>query len=373
MSASRKRLREKKREIPLQHNDKILTSLFDTTIDFLYVLDKHGTILQANKASRERLGYTEEELIGSNITKIFTPASQEIFAQKFPLLLKNKVNREEVDIVCKDGSIFNIDCTGSVVCDDYGDIMYIIVYQKDLTELKRSEEKLRQMDKMKLLGQLAAGVAHEVRNPLNAILAITEAFFQDIGDNSEYKLFLEHIRKQVERLSKLMTDLLDLGRPNQPSHFHRESLPALCTAAINLWQEENASQKRMINLVLPSEKTSPQVMADSSRLQQVFLNVLENAAQNSSGGSLIQFVVSAPERHFVRIYIIDQGSGVSTENLQKVFDPFFTARKGCYGLGLSVANHVIQSHGGEIIIYNNNPPPGCTVEITIPLAKEKTK
>lgn len=199
-----------------------------------------------------------------SIEKIFSPASQEIFAQKFPVLLKNKLDSEELDIVCKNGEIVNVLCTASVVCDDYGDITYIIIYQKDITNLKRSEEKFRQMDKIKLLGQLAAGVAHEVRNPLNSILAITEALFQDIGDNPEYKIFLEHIKKQVDRLSKLMNDLLDLARPIHPSNFHKESLYAICKAAINLFKEEGFSKKHKINLFLSPEKTFPHVMADSS-------------------------------------------------------------------------------------------------------------
>ncbi|NWF76433.1 MAG: PAS domain S-box protein [Nitrospirae bacterium] len=373
LKPERKRLKEKRKNITQRDSYKILTSLFDTTTDFLYLLDERGTILKVNRAVLNRTGYTEEEILGLSIEKIFSPASQEIFAQKFPVLLKNKVNSEEVDIVCKNGEIVNVLCTGSIVCDDYGDIIYIIVYQKDITNLKRSEEKLRQMDKIKLLGQLAAGVAHEVRNPLNSILAITEALFQDIGDNPEYKIFLEHIKKQVDRLSKLMNDLLDLARPIYPSNFHKESLYTICKAAINLFKEEGVSQKHKINLFLSPEKTFPEVMADSSRLQQAFLNLLKNSCQNSPEDEEIEFILSLHDRKFVKIFIVDHGIGIPIENLQNVFDPFFTTQKGSYGLGLSLTKHIIESHGGEILIYNNNPPPGCTVEIMLPIANEEIK
>ncbi len=232
------------------------------------------------------------------------------------------------------------------------------------------EAQLRQFDRMKLLGQMAAGVAHEVRNPLNAILAITEALFQDIGDNPEYQPFLDHIRTQVDRLSQLMGNLLDLGKPIQSSSLHREYLPAICAATLDLWQQTSLSQSHRVRLSLPPEQDDLNVMADSSKLQQVFLNLLENAAQHSPEGSEIRFVVSTPKKTTARICVIDQGTGVATENLQRVFEPFFTTRKRGNGLGLSIVKNIMQALGGDIMIRNNETPPGCTVEIILPVVQE---
>ncbi|MBM4145012.1 MAG: PAS domain S-box protein [Nitrospira sp.] len=232
------------------------------------------------------------------------------------------------------------------------------------------ETQLRQLDRMKILGQMAAGVAHEVRNPLNAILAITEALFQDIGDNPEYKPFLDHIRTQVDRLSRLMGDLLDLGKPVQPSSLHQEFIPSICTATLDLWKQMPLSKTHKVRLVLPDHNSNLTVMADSSRLQQVLLNLLENAAQHSPEGSEIQIIVSNPKGITVRIRIVDQGTGLPTENFQKVFEPFFTTRKRGNGLGLSLAKNTILAHGGNIGIKNNDPSPGCTVEISLPVLQE---
>jgi PAS domain S-box-containing protein len=232
------------------------------------------------------------------------------------------------------------------------------------------ETQLRQLDRMKILGQMAAGVAHEVRNPLNAILAITEALFQDIGDNPEYKPFLDHIRTQVDRLSRLMGDLLDLGKPVQPSSLHQEFIPSICTATMDLWKQTPLSKTHKVRLVLPAHNSNLTVMADSSRLQQVLLNLLENAAQHSPEGSEIQIIVSNPKGITVRIRIVDQGSGLPAENFQKVFEPFFTTRKRGNGLGLSLAKNTVLAHGGNIGIKNNDPPPGCTIEISLPVLQE---
>ncbi len=245
-----------------------------------------------------------------------------------------------------------------------------VAYELERIEM---ENKLRYLDKMKLLGQLAAGVAHEVRNPLNAILAIAEALFQDIKDIGEnpdyYKPFLNHIRSQVDRLSNLMSDLLDLGKPIKHETFQKEYLPEICLATIDLWKQTPLSKDYKIIFIQPEEKENLYLMADSSRLQQVFLNVIENACNHSPRGSDIQFIILNPKGGFIKIQVIDQGTGVPSENLPKVFEPFFTSRKKGTGLGLSLVKHIVQSHGGEVTIWNNTPSPGCTIEITLPLFK----
>jgi len=517
-------------EDALFESEERLRSFFNSMTDFMYVLTNNGIIVQVNPAVIRRLGYSEDELIGSSIAEFFTPASKEIFSGQFPILLNQKFIRHETDLICKNGSIINTDCTASAVCNDREGIMNIVVIQKDITKRKRAEEslvqslevlqsvyniattirgsyeavcehvvfnlanllkiayvsvehfeedqiriiaritdgdfthnevtpleyspctrmceknepcqtkgslhqlypknkllsqydfkthlgipirnisgkvvgalsamdykdrtfsedeirlieifaryiayefernvmetQLRQLDRIKLLGQMAAGVAHEVRNPLNAILAITEALFQDIGDNPEYKPYLDHIRTQVDRLSRLMGDLLDLGKPIQPSNLHKDSLSSICASTVDLWKQTSLSQTHKVKLVLPAEVDNLLVMADRARLQQVFLNLLENSAQHSPDGSEIHFVVSRPKGKTARICVVDEGNGIPPENLQKVFEPFFTTRKRGNGLGLSIVKNAIQAHGGDIIIRNNAPPPGCTVEISLPI------
>jgi PAS domain S-box-containing protein len=266
------------------------------------------------------------------------------------------------------GLICAMDHADRIFTDD--EIRLIEIFARYVAyEFERNimEIQLRQLDRMKLLGQMAAGVAHEVRNPLNAILAISEALFQDIGDKPGYKPFLKHIRIQVDRLSRLMGDLLDLGKPIQMSSLHRESLPAVSTAAMDLWRQMPLSRTHEVKLIMPPERGDLDVMADSSRLQQVFLNLLENAAQHSPEESAIQFVISTPKMTTARICIIDQGTGVDAENFEKVFEPFFTTRKKGNGLGLSIAKNTIEALGGDIMIRNNRPAPGCTVEITLPI------
>ncbi|MBA4418959.1 MAG: hypothetical protein C0392_13790 [Syntrophus sp. (in: bacteria)] len=234
------------------------------------------------------------------------------------------------------------------------------------------EKRLKHSQEMKVLGQLAAGVAHEVRNPLNAILAITEALFQDIGDNKEYQPYLEHIRTQVNRLSDLMKDLLELGRPIKSSYLRKELLGGVCASTLNLWKQMALSEHHEVQLISQIEPDEVSVNIDSPKLQQVFLNLLENAAHQSPKESTIIFTILSPVADAVKIHISDSGVGIPTDKLGMVFEPFFTDRRGGVGLGLSIVKHFVESMGGSVRIWNNDPPPGCTAEVILPVGgKEK--
>lgn len=245
------------------------------------------------------------------------------------------------------------------------DEQLVLVCAEDITERKRMEEDLRKSKRMELLGQVAGGVAHEVRNPLNAILAISEALHQDLEDSPGHDVYLQQIRTQVDRLSRLMQDLLDLGRPLQSSLLERQSIATVCETAVNLWKQSEASKGYEVHIVGPPSGIDTTCSCDIARLQQVFINLLENAAQHSPEGEILLEILESDEG-MVRVRVTDRGSGIPPKDIDKVFDPFFTARKGGTGLGLSIVKHIVDVHGGGILIWNNDPPPGCTVEISLP-------
>ncbi len=232
------------------------------------------------------------------------------------------------------------------------------------------EQELQLSQRMKVLGQLASGVAHEVRNPLNAILAISEALNLDLGESPEHSEYIDQIRMQVQRLSKLMQDLLDLGKPILEASMQKESLVGICSSAVNIWTRSTARKERVVRFEKPEGDDGLFVVGDSVRLQQVLINLLENAAQHSSEDGEITLAVSGPARGMLTIRVTDAGEGLDPGSLDKVFEPFYTTRKGGTGLGLSIVRHIVETHGGAISIGNNEPPPGCTVTVSLPAAKE---
>ncbi|MDR0305221.1 MAG: PocR ligand-binding domain-containing protein [Chitinispirillales bacterium] len=229
-------------------------------------------------------------------------------------------------------------------------------------ELERSKEMLRANEEMNLLGQFVSGVAHEVRNPLNGILAITEALNAELNDNPEYGVYINHIRDQVGRLSDLMRDLLNFGKPIEKSNLQPVSISNVVSDALQTWKNSSKYRERKVIFNNMIDNARGVVNADINRLQQVFINLLENACNHSSDSSKV--TISLESGPVMRV--TDEGSGVKDEHLDKLFKPFFTTRKGGTGLGLGIVKQIIQNHGGTVRLYNNSPHPGCTAEICLP-------
>ncbi|MGE0918616.1 PAS domain-containing sensor histidine kinase [Trichlorobacter lovleyi] len=247
----------------------------------------------------------------------------------------------------------------------------------DITERKELERQLVEAQRLEYIGQLAAGVAHEVRNPLNAILTVTEALFREEGVEGNQTLtpYIEHIRSQVVRLARLMNDLLSLGRRQQEDQLVPLALAEFCRQTVQLWQESSPAGHRRLTLEIPPEAETVLARADKDRLQQVLFNLLDNAGQHSPPESSISLVldqtrVSAGER-CLRLRVIDQGSGVAPGLYERVFEPFFTTRKAGTGLGLALVKQFIEQMGGMVQICNNDPEPGCTVTLQLQPALEE--
>jgi signal transduction histidine kinase len=169
---------------------------------------------------------------------------------------------------------------------------------------------------------------------------------------------------QVKRLSTLMQDLLELGRPLNASLLHEEAVDDIIAAGLSLWRQSNQGRHVEVHGKLPGMS----ILADGARMQQALINVLDNAAQHSRPDTALQvFVEQSGNR--VRLRIVDQGAGIPADALDKVFEPFFTRRRLGTGLGMSIVKHIIEAHGGTVSVRNNEPGPGATAEFILPLYK----
>jgi PAS domain S-box-containing protein len=327
--------------------------------------------LRVNRELCRITGYSREELADLGLRDVIHEDDLGISLEQAKGLKSGKVNQYQMDARCvrKEGPAIWVHLTSGLMKDSQGKPLYFLVNVEDIHERRQLESQLAHSQEMKVLGQLAAGVAHEVRNPLNAILAITEALFQDIGSNEEYEPYLEHIRTQVNRLSALMKDLLELGKPIQSSLLRRESLQAICATSLDLWKQTKISETHPVRFISELEGDDVQVTVDSSRLQQIFLNLLDNSAQHSPEGGEIDLALLLPSSGTARVRIADRGAGIPADKVEKVFEPFFTTRRGGVGLGLSIVKHFIESMAGSARVWNNDPPPGCTVEVALPVAR----
>jgi signal transduction histidine kinase len=229
------------------------------------------------------------------------------------------------------------------------------------------EVTLRRGEEMRLLGNLTSGVAHEVRNPLNGILAIMGALSKEFSTDDRFVPYMKHLETQVDRLSLLMEDLLVLGKPLPEENFHEISMVTLIENAISAWLQTKQLSRSTVRFVKPELSEMCMVAADKTSLTQIVINLLDNAHNHSEAGTEIICMVHRQNNHSVIFYVTDKGTGIAEKNLPRIFDPFFTTRKGGTGLGLSIVRTIVESHKGSIRAYNNADGPGATFEVVLPL------
>ncbi|HAM53432.1 MAG TPA: hypothetical protein DCP92_23080 [Nitrospiraceae bacterium] len=355
----------------ISRSQKEWMETFDSITDAIFLSNLDFVIIRVNRATEKLLGIPIKQILGRKCHELFHGTT---LPPKWCLghrsIREGTVATVEMHEPCVNKFL---DMRVIPRFDSSGQSVGLIHVIRNITEQKKLEEKLRHAQNMEAIGRLAAGVAHEVRNPLHSLMSVTEALHQELKENPAYAVYLSHINKQVGRLSLLMKDLLDLGKPVEPSNVRRELLPEICCAAVDLWKHSPSMQGHKVEVLQPPEHRNIMVMADSQRLQQVFLNLLDNAAQHSPEGSEIRVIIHEPAEKMVEVHIVDQGSGIPEELLSRVFEPFFSTRRGGSGLGLSIIRNIIESHGGSLVIRNNAPLPGCTAGVSLPLAEEESQ
>jgi signal transduction histidine kinase len=239
-----------------------------------------------------------------------------------------------------------------------------IVAARDITQRMEMQEALRRGERMSAIGSLVAGVAHEVRNPLFGIAATLDAFEAEFGVTEETKDYLITLRNDVSRLTRLMNDLLDFGRP-QDVIRHVQSIEPLVAETIRVCRPK--AREKEVEIRQQVAPSLPRVSVDADRMLQVFKNVVENAIEHSKSGDVVEIRAGRDGDGTLVCNVTDSGPGFRTEDLPHVFEPFFTRRRGGSGLGLAIVQKIVAEHGGKVMALNR-ATGGARIEIRIPAA-----
>lgn len=229
------------------------------------------------------------------------------------------------------------------------------------SRLQDTFEQLRNADRLAALGQLSAGIAHEIRNPLASVKGSVEIIETEIPEGHPKREFVEIIREEMARLNGIVTEFLRFARPPRPS-IERTSVNEIIEASLRLIQSEAENAGVRIERDLDKEIAPTNV--DPSQIRQVFLNVLLNGIQAMPDGGVLS-VRSRSRDASIFVEVSDTGVGLSEEHLQQVFDPFFSTKESGTGMGLSISYQLVQSHGGEIRVHRNRKS-GLTFGIELP-------
>ena len=230
-------------------------------------------------------------------------------------------------------------------------------------ELQKSFESLRRADRLSAVGTLSAALAHEIRNPLSAMNGAIEILSRQHLSSERRSEFTEVIKREIARLNSLLYQFLEFAQPRPPVR-RRTDIQDLAIDVCKLLSE--LATARRIDLILPkTEMTFPKIDADPDQIKQVMLNLVMNACEAMPDGGKVEiFLASEPDQ--ITITIRDQGVGVSEQDLQHIFDPFYTTRNHGTGLGLSIAQRIMEQHGGRIDV-KRNPKRGMTFALVFPV------
>lgn len=240
-----------------------------------------------------------------------------------------------------------------------------VIILRDLREIRELQEKVRRSERLASLGRLASGVAHEIRNPLSSIKGFAQYFRDKFEGGSEDKSHADIMIQEVERLNRVITQLLDFARPKE---LHLQSYPLSQVLEHPLKLIRADLNRKGIKLI-PSPFSEEKVKVDSDQITQALLNIFLNAMESMDhGGELRVDTKSRNEKGGVEIWISDTGPGIPQENLSRIFDPFFSTKKKGTGLGLAITAKIVEAHEGEITVESKEGK-GTTVKVYLPFSK----
>jgi PAS domain S-box-containing protein len=349
----------------LDERARLLATALEQSGDMAVVATAQGTIQWANQGAARLSGKTSESLASCGLAGLDLGHERRSVAELAQQVVRTGQGwRGRLVGTGTQGPGRTCDVTLSPVRGEDGALTHLVLVGSDVTERMALEERLQNARASEAATRLVEGLAHEVRNPLNAIDASAEALRLDLADHPDHGPLLKSILTQVDRLAGLMRELLNLRRPLRESDVGPVLLHHVCESTVRLWHDTHQRSPRAIRLFL-GEGPGPVVMGDASRLQQVLLNLLDNADVHSPPGSEVQVLTRASGGNAV-VEVRDLGRGLPPHHAGRVFDPFFTTRPGGVGLGLSIVQRFVELHGGWVELVNNQPAPGCTARVFLP-------
>ena len=376
-------------------------NILKSMVDALIVVDAEEKITMINQATLDLLGHRKEEIVKKPVEIILASPKERrksfdgYYLSRFK---ESSVQDLEIDFRSKSGEKIPMTLSSSVMRNSGGEIIGVIGVAKDLREIKwllaeaaaaeaerakaheleKAYKELKDLhsqlihsDRLASIGQLAAGVAHEINNPLGGILVFSHLLLEDLTGTDSKRANVERIIREATRCRDIVKRLLDFA--HQPE-------PKVEPTSINVVLEETLSLLKgqalfhNIKIIKKLHPSLPDIMGDRFQLQQALMNIILNAAEAMSGkGNLIMTTSTLQDGRFLEIAITDNGCGISPENIRRLFDPFFTTKEVGHGtgLGLAITAGIIERHQGSIEV-KSKVKEGATFTIKLPVeTKEK--
>jgi PAS domain S-box-containing protein len=357
--------------LKLSREKGFLETLFNTIQEGILVTDPEGRLRYLNAAAADMLGLDPATVIGD-------PLNRHLRDLDFDKLLSadktewNKVLAHELEVFYPRQRLLSFYIV-PLADEETGIISGLAVILRDITETRRDTATAIESEKISALTLLAAGVAHEIGNPLNSLnihLQLMERELKSLPAAKADRLRgdIRTAREEVTRLDRIIHQFLHAIRPTKPA-LARSSVNEIVTAALALLQRELDHRDILVEVELASDL--PRCLVDRGQLQQACYNLIKNALQAMQSGGILRICTAADDQH-VTITFTDTGHGIAADQIGRIFEPYYTTKETGSGLGLMIVQRIIREHGGTMAI-ESNAGRGTTVRLNLPLHEKRTR
>lgn len=354
-----------------KEQEKRLSTLINSMVDFVNFKDGEGRWIQANDfglklfqlENVDYLGKKDSEL--AEYTEFYSEALQYCEVSDEETWNNGTVTRCEEVVPLPDGTSKIFDTIKVPLFHEDGSREGLVIIGRDITTLRQTEERLSRTEKLSVVGELSASVAHEIRNPLTSLKGFVQLLqMEDDNHQDYYQIMLD----ELNRINHIVGELLLLAKP-QHLKYTKLAIQKILNDVISLLAVEATLYNVQIESNFPKEDII--IECEPNQLKQLFINLIKNSIEASKSDSKISICLSRIEGKRIAITIQDQGCGISKERLQKIGEPFYSSKEKGTGLGLTVSYKIVQSHKGNIM-FDSEIDHGTTVNITLPVVQNNS-
>lgn len=329
------------------------------------VITHNEKVLYVNRHAMELVGVPDDScIVGTNLFDYVHENDRESVKEKlsWTISVDEATSFAEGRIVLTSGRVLEIEAA-NISIDNYMGKRVVLSVIRDLTERKRSEERILRSEKLSVIGQLAAGVAHEIRNPLTALKGFTQLLRSKYRDETTYFGIMEG---ELDRINLIVNEFMTLAKPHL-SPFQPGNMDAILQSVVSILDTQAILMN--VELIYQQQGELPLTSCNENQLKQVFVNVIKNAVESMPSGGKVEIMARAEETHdgqYIHIQVKDEGQGIPQELIRRLGEPFVTTKEKGTGLGLMVSTRIIEAHHGTMHI-ESAPNEGTTVDISLPV------
>lgn len=338
-----------------------LESFITCNPDAIGFFNNDGTVRQVNAAFERLLGYAAEELKVEKLTEMpFARTVVQSDEELTALIQSGGIQSKEIDVLRLDGSIL----TGLISMTPFPDQEGFALIVKDVSELRETKDLLGRSEMLSMIGQLAAGVAHEIRNPLTSLKGFIRLIEPALQPRESR--YLDIMKGELDRIELIVNEMLVLSKP-QIMELALYPMDELLDYIIELLSTQAVMKSIEIDRFF---EPVPPIECEQRRIKQVFVNLLKNAIESMEPNGIIKVSIERADEDHVRVVVSDQGKGMTQEQLSRLTEPFYTTKEKGNGLGLMMTASIIERHGGSIV-FDSVVGVGTTVTVTLPIKQQK--